>query len=159
MKTWQRRTLGLLAIFGGFFGAFTGLVFDIIGTDTRFFIAAPIWLVLTPFIAIALYCYAIWCGITLLNSYESAIKSNLILWCIQIPIIYTPWFSYEFTCGAMFASLHSGELFNFNVKFNIGSSYYFSLGQTDTPHFLGLNIFACLVAIFLLIKLRAKPSN
>lgn len=159
MKKWQRRTLGLLAILGGAIGAFTGLVFDIVGTDTRFFLAAPIWLVLTPCIAIALYCYGIWCGIALLNSRESAIKCNLVLWCIQIPLVNSSWFSYEFTSGAMFASLHNGELLNFNVKFNIGSSYYFSLGETDTPHFLGLNLFAVLAAFFLFNKLRAKPAN
>ena len=159
MKTWQRRILGLLAIFGGVVGVISGLIFDIIGTDTRFFIAAPISSVLTPFIAIALYGFGIWCGITLLKSHKSAIRNNLILWTIQIPLVESSLFSYEFTSGAMFAAYQTGGLFDSSVRFNIGCSYYFSLVQTDTTLLVGLNIFAGLISLFFLTKLFAKPSN
>ena len=150
MKLWQRRTLGILTLGGGAIGAAAALT-------VLFTRSNPVeWLFCLAFIA--LYAWGVWCGARLLEQQPGAERSTVKYWLIQIPSFSSPIFGYFLASG--FHTTVSLQIapFKANANFLLGSTFNYSLLQSEQPWFIGINIFAVAVAWWL-ARVAPQPAT
>ncbi|MCD7098076.1 hypothetical protein [Stenotrophomonas sp. MMGLT7] len=144
MKLWQRRAIGILTLGGGSVGFAAAL--SLILTRSN-----PIeWPFCIGFIAI--YTCGIWCGVQLLEGKPGAERSAVKYWLIQIPAFGSPLFGYFLSSG--FHTTVSLQVFplKLNANFLLGSTFNYSLMQTGSPWFVGVNLFAIAITWWLVRK-------
>ncbi|WP_162615850.1 hypothetical protein [Solilutibacter oculi] len=145
MNSWQWRTLGVLGIGGGCVGVVA--IFMTAISNLEF----ASWLILAPFCL--LYMYAIYAGILALERSKLALKANIWLWALQVPIFKSSTVSYLFTCG-FFAAISASKVPpNLNFNWQLGSQFNFTINQPN-PLLVGINIFAVGILAFLLNEKR-----
>lgn len=150
MTNWMRRVVGTLALGGSTLGCF--IVITTLFTEQALALRAVLLLVLP------IYVWGVWCGIQMLERHEDAVRTNLVFWAIQVPIVQSAAFSYALSSGML-----GGVWFQFSpAKINflgwLGSRFEFGINQ-DKPLALGLN-FAALAVCLLLWRYRdSAPSN
>jgi hypothetical protein len=153
MQLWQRRALGILTLGGGAIGfaAALGLLLSR---------GNPIeWLFCLLFMAA--YAWGVWCGMRLLESQPNAERSTLKYWLIQIPTFSSPILGYFMSSGFHTTVTLQVSPFNLNANFLLGSSFNYSLMQSDKPWLIGINVFAAVIAWWLSSKdlTTAAPQN
>lgn len=141
MNDWQRRTLGIIAIGGGSVGVGTGLIPILLQQA----ISSHVLIL----ISLGIYVWGVWCGVLLLESASGAIRINRIFWAIQIPVFHTPIVGYEFSTGALINVYAQPNPLYFSVSWLLGSQFNFSLLEFEKPAFIGLNLFALSLFLFL----------
>ena len=141
MQIWQRRVLGVLAVGGSALGIAIGVEAAASANN------ALVWLLVALFII--LYLWGIWCGVSLIEQRGGATPSNLAFWCIQIPMLESPYIGYLFTsCFFTTLTFQPSET-KLGFLFWLGSKFDVSLMQADKPFVFGVNLFALAVAVFL----------
>jgi len=151
MKLWQRRLLGLLAIGGGSIGV------------TQCFVAMTSssrvveWIFVLA--ALGFYCWGIWCGTRLIESQPGAERANRRFWLMQVPTFSTPLAGYFLTCGLHVTVKLEFAPFKAGANFLLGSTFDYSLLQSDAPIFVGMNIFAFGVAGWLTHASRHETAG
>ena len=151
MHLWQRRILGVLALGGSFLGLALGLML----LPQQGPLLAKVFVILF----LALYCWGIWCGVMMLEASESAVRSNLWFWAVQIPLLQSPYFGYAFASGALTTVTFQPATAKFDFLLWLGSKFEYSLLQSDKPFVLGINLFALVIVGWLWLQLRGTPSN
>ena len=151
MRLWQRRTLGILALGGGFVGLALGSQMPM-NTD----LSVPARVLTLPFMA--LYGFGIWCGLGMLESRPGTVALNRLFWLLQIPYIMSPVAGYLFASGAMaYASFAPGSGFGAMARF--GSQFQYSLFELFRPFAIGVNLVALAVFAFLTWELRREQKE
>ena len=141
MKLWRRRIVGVLTLGGGSIGVTAALPLLLARSN-------PIeWLFCTGFIVI--YAWGVWCGVRLLENRPGAERSAAKYWLIQIPAFGSPILGYFLSNG--FHAMVVLQAFPFKIDGNVllGSTFNYSLMQTGKPWFIGINLFAAVVAWWL----------
>jgi hypothetical protein len=141
MKLWRRRIVGVLTLGGGSIGVTAALPLLLARSN-------PIeWLFCTGFIVI--YAWGVWCGVRLLENRPGAERSAAKYWLIQIPAFGSPILGYFLSNG--FHATVVLQAFPFKIDGNVllGSTFNYSLMQTGKPWFIGINLFAAVVAWWL----------
>jgi hypothetical protein len=148
MKLWQRRTIGILTLGGGVIGVVAA--FTVLFTRSN-----PIeWIFCIAFAAI--YAWGVLCGARLLEQQPGAERSTVKYWLLQIPSFSSPVFGYFLASG--FHTTLSIEIdpLKANANFLFGSTFNYSLFQSEQPWLVGINIFAAGIAWWL-ARLVLKP--
>ena len=140
MKPWQRRLLGILSLGGGFLGAVLILTQLLWGAPSS-------WQVLVSLPFLALYLWGIWCGVLMLEGQPRALAHNRWFWAIQVPVLLSPAFSYQFMAGG---GLNLG--FNFTGlrlfwEAQLGSKFRIDINR-GSEFGLGLNLLALAITVF-----------
>jgi hypothetical protein len=148
MKTWQRRSLGILTLGGGATGATITLV-AVLGATTLLN-----WIVLVAFLA--LYAWGVWCGLRILEAQAGAERSALVYWMLQVPVLGSPLVSYLFANG--FHAIVTLQLWpmQLGAESMIGSKFNFFLFKWGTPWMVGVNLFAAGVSVWLARVIRRQ---
>jgi hypothetical protein len=151
LKIWQRRLLAILAIGGGFIGA-VQCIATMVGTRR-----VVEWVfVLAGF---AFYCWGVWCGTRLMESQPGAERANRVFWLAQVPTFSTPVAGYFLTCGFHVTVKLVFAPFKFAGNFLLGSTFEYSLLQSDEPIYVGMNIFAFGIAGWLIHTSRHETAG
>ncbi|AXK71260.1 hypothetical protein DWG18_02450 [Lysobacter sp. TY2-98] len=151
MKVWQRRVIGILGVGGGAIGI--AAVTSVVAQQHN-----PIeWLF--SLIFAALYAWGLWCGVRMLEGSPDAERKNLIFWLVQVPVFSSPVLGYFFANGFHLTVSVQASPLNFNANFFLGSTFTYSLLQSDKPWILGVNLFALGVALWLVRVMRRLPPN
>ena len=151
MQLWKRRLVGLLGVGGGAVGI--AAVLSIIVQQRN-----PIEWFFSLVFAL-LYSWGVWSGLKALEGQPGAERSSLKFWLLQVPAFATPVLGYFFACGFHLTTGVQVEPLKFNANFMLGSSFNYSLGQSGTPTFLGVNVFALAMSVWLWQQARSLPPN
>ena len=150
MKLWQRRALGILTLGGGAIGIAAALTLLLTRSN-------PVeWLFCLAFIA--LYAWGIWCGARLLEQGPGAERSILKYWLIQIPAFSSPFVGYFLSGGFHTTVALQITPLKANANFLFGSTFNYSLMQSEQPWLVGVNVFAAGVAWWL-ARLVPQPAH
>lgn len=141
MKAWQRRILGILTLGGGILGLVTSVTMLLSSANPI------VWGFCLFFIA--LYAWGVWCGIRIFEKDATARGCTLKYWIIQIPTFSSPFLGYAFVSGFHLTPSIQLAPFAFNINFWFGSTFTYSLMQSNKPWLLGVNVFAVAVVIWL----------
>lgn len=150
MSDWIRRTLGMLALGGGFAGltAYAPALFTDISAGSKI-----LMMLLMPLCA-----WGVWCGVQMIERHPNAIRNNLRFWIVQVPILYSSVLSYLFSTG-----LIAGVWVQFSpLKINfliLGGFHSDVVLNEGGPLAIGLNVLALLICMKLWRLLRAGPSD
>ena len=141
MKLWQRRLFGILAISGGALGV-------TVTTTTLFQTHRVVeWIIYIVFSCV--FAWGAWCGVKLLEAQPGAERANLWFWLIQVPFLTSPVVAYSLTSGFHFTLSLDLPSFVLGMNFWLGSTFNFSLLQSDQPFSIGANVFALAVFLWL----------
>jgi hypothetical protein len=149
MKIWQQRVVGILTLGGGSVGAVAAL--QLLFTRTN-----PLeWIFCVAFMGV--YAWGIWCGVRLLEGQPGSERSTLKYWLVQIPTFGSPLLGYFLSSG--FHTTVSVQLdpIKFNANFLLGSTFRYSLLQSEEPWLVGVNVFALVIA-WLLARASRQPT-
>jgi hypothetical protein len=168
MRIFINKLIGIVEIYGGV----SGIIFSlaqliallqhmrqsaVIPTDM--YISA-----LIPLMFFIFYVYAIKVGLALYRVQASGIKGSMLLQFIQIPVIATQHFVYNFSVGFQLALgfLKKGSAYVFNYVFSHSSYGLLQLSVPEKFHSIQysihINVLAVVFFIVLCIHLR-KPVN
>jgi hypothetical protein len=148
MKTWQRRTLGILALGGGFLGVVMILIQVIAGTMT-----AGVMLLHLPFVA--LYAWGTWCGLLLIEG-QPVLRRNRWFWMVQVPYCATPIITYLFYAGVAGLAAFNFSAMRIRGTMVFGSQFQFNVNH-PTDWELGINVFALAIALWIW-RLERRPA-
>src|SRR6266480_2140513 len=141
MNIWFRRSLVVLTVGGGFFGA-------VISTDTLFAAKnTPVFGYAMIALVIALYIYGIFAGLRLsedANHYGHV----LFFYALQVPFFSSPILVYRFACGFHATIWVIG--FSIGWAFRLGSDFQFTILQPNSWG-CGVNLFAAAILFALVI--------
>ena len=150
MEPWQRRVIGILTLGGGAIGFAAALGLLLSRSN-------PLeWLFCLLFMAA--YAWGVWSGMRLLESQPGAERSTLKYWLIQVPTFSSPILGYFMSSGFHTTATLQLSPFNFNANFLLGSSFNYSLMQSDKPWSIGINVFAAVIAWWLSRKIAARTT-
>ena len=102
-------------------------------------------------LVVLFYLVAIWGGILLLKGDRRAIKINLTIWALQIPVIATAHFSFLLSIGGLLSVWLKWFGAGFNVQ--LGSTFAFNVSAAPDPdpeRFIGINVVA--VVVFMILR-------
>ena len=151
MRLWQRRTLGILALGGGFVGVALGSQM-LMNAE----LSVPARVLILPFMA--LYGFGVWCGLGMLESRPGTVALNRLFWLLQVPYVMSPIAGYLFASGAMaYVSFAPGSGFGAMARF--GSQFQYSLFELTKPFVIGVNVVALAVFAFLTWELRRERKE
>lgn len=150
MQAWKRRSIGILDIGGAVIG-----VLAIVSQVPNLRQPAD-WLICAAFAA--LYSWGIYCGIQLLEGRPNAVHVNRAFWLAQVPTFGSPLASYVFNCGFHLTAVVQFAPFKASANFLFGSRFTFTLFQSGTTLFFGVNLFALAIVLFLGRQLRDRPG-
>ncbi|MBD5779912.1 hypothetical protein IEN85_10470 [Pelagicoccus sp. NFK12] len=142
MKPWLANVHLIASIGGGFTGAVTS-------TAPLFQQGFSLGLLIIVAIACSIYVYGIFAGLRLVADRSETLHLK-IFYSLQVPVFYSPLFSYFVAAGAYVTLGISGLSLNFNFAF--GSVWFLSL-LNGQPLGLGVNF----VALLLLVLLFKEP--
>lgn len=140
MNKLHRRIIGVLSIGGGFLGI--SLCIAQLFTTVHFlnYLFIPIF--------VALFFFGITSGLNLIeNESVVSIKQNQLFWFIQIPILMSPVFGYQFASG-LILNLWFSKAKGLEFYMSIGSSFRYSLFQSQQPYIIGINLIALFISVY-----------
>lgn len=148
MKTWQRRTIGILTLGGGAVGV-SALLAHLLSRSN------PVeWLLGSA--ALAIYIWGIWCGTRLLEAREGAEESAMKYWLVQVPSVMSPLFGWFLAGGFHFTV--ALQVFPLKLHWNtqLGSAFNYSIFNSSAPWWLGIN-FAAVAVVYVLYRAATRP--
>ena len=140
MRTWQRRTIGLLAICGSTL---------VIASSPRMLASAQGPVFAITLLVLAFYVFGLFCGVSLLEGTSRSVQMNKIFWGLQIPVLKTPYLGYALASGAYWQAYAEFSPFGVATQWYLGTDYLLHLNRPGTRWIVGVNLVA--VAIFLLL--------
>lgn len=141
MNIWFRRSLVVLTVGGGFFGA-------VISTDTLFAAKnTPVFGYAMIALVIALYTYGIFAGIQLSEDARHY-GHVLFFYALQVPLFSSPILLYRFACGFHATIWVVG--FSFGWMFRLGSDCQLAILQPNSWG-AGVNLFAAAILFALVV--------
>ena len=141
MNIWFRRSLVVLTVGGGFFGA-------VISTDTLFAAKnTPVFGYAMIALVIALYTYGIFAGIRLSEDARHY-GHVLFFYALQVPFFSSPILLYRFACGFHATIWVVG--FSFGWMFRLGSDCQLAINQPNSWG-AGVNLFAAAILFALVV--------
>lgn len=147
MRIWTRRTLGVLALGGGFLGVVMIL--------TQFLSGPSVVSVVISLPFLALYAAGIWAGVTMLEAHPDALQLNKWYWALQVPYLLSAAFSYVFYSGGSIFVGYAAISHKANFQALFGSQYRLNI-NAQSPTEFGINIFAAAIA-FYIWRLQRRP--
>ena len=105
-----------------------------------------------------LYVWGIWCGVRLLEKLPGAEHRALKYWLIQIPTFGSPFLGYFLSSGFHTTVALQISPLKLNADLLLGSTFNYSLMQSGSPSFIGVNVFAVAVAWWLARKISQPVS-
>lgn len=150
MKTWQRRTVGILTLGGGAIG--------FAAASTLLFARSnPLeWVFCLAFLA--LYAWGIWCGTKMLEGLPGAERSSLVYWLAQIPSFSSPVIGYFFSSGFHTVVSLQFSPWDVTINFLLGSTFSYALMQEEQSLSIGVNVFALAVTWWLAREIRRSTD-
>ena len=142
MKPWLRRVIGVLTLGGGFLGLTVGL-------QLLFATQQPLVGKCMLLAFICAYGWGCWVGMRLLEQAPRASDVTALYWLAQVPMFSSPLAAYTFAGGSLlFVTYTVGP--GLGVRWQLGSTFEYSLLDASKPWKLGINLFALSVSIVLL---------
>lgn len=141
MQIWLKRLLLVFEIGGGFLG--------LAMTAQNLFTSEAEKLVLTPGIGFGLlYLFGIIAGLVLAENERAGILLSLIYHALQVPVFASSYLTYSFSSGFCLNIWLGAE--STGTNFYLGSHFAFYV-LSEMPWSFGLNLFAVIVFMYLLI--------
>ncbi|MEX0706756.1 MAG: hypothetical protein WD078_02240 [Woeseia sp.] len=146
MKSWQRRTIGILTLGG----AATGITI-VLSQMVQSQLSIGAFIVSSIFLAIC--GLGIAAGVFVLEDDDRANQFAIPFWLLQVPVLSSAWISYEMSTGARFNVLINSGL-DFRVIWGVGSQFSLYLFP-EAPLNIGVNAIAIVVCLAL-VRARSK---
>ena len=136
MKTWQRRTIGILTLGGSATGFVIVLQELFNGAGDNY------WLIIL-LAALILYGFGVFVGVMIFEDHDRMRQFALPFWALQIPYLTSAWLSFEFSSGARFIlALTEGASIEFYGGAGSRFSFYLANGA---PFSIGVNFVAIVI--------------
>ena len=150
MQTWLNRTLGILALGGSAIG-FTIILTAIISEQ-------PVSSKVSLALFLPVYSWGVWCGVKMLERHPGAIRTNLIFWAIQVPVLQSTAFTYLLSSGVLGGVWLQLSPAKITALGWLGSRFELAINQPK-PFAFGLNLVAVAICVVLLRARRGQPSD
>jgi hypothetical protein len=141
VKNWERRMFGILALGGGTVGFV--LTSQYVMSQKGFMT----WLLC--FLAIAIYLWGMWCGLTLLEGRTDVLKYNRRYWLVQAPVLQSPLFTWTIWGGAHGTAVLQIWPVNLNFSTAYGGGFTFNALHQPNALAIGVNVVAMVLAAWL----------
>ena len=139
-----RRGVALVEIIGGILGVVTAL-----GYLSN---SAGIGVIIC-LLFVGLYGYSIVAGYWLWQNFAKGYRASVLLQLLQVPVLVSPLFTYEFVSGLMLRFLVGTG--GFDTSFNFGSQFTFLLMPQDAGFSIGVN---CVPVVVYYLLRRISPT-
>ncbi|MGN2254357.1 hypothetical protein ACFWZ4_13340 [Frateuria sp. GZRe12] len=106
-----------------------------------------------------LYAWGVWSGLRMLEGSPGAVRANFRFWLLQVPAFSSSVIGYFFASGFHLTVTLQWSPLKLNANFLLGSTFTCSLLQADKPLGAGINVFALLIALWLLRQMRRLPPD
>jgi hypothetical protein len=93
----------------------------------------------------------------MLEGAPGAERANLKFWLAQVPVLSSPVVGYFFANGFHLTVTLQASPLKLNANFLLGSTFNYSLLDPNKPFVIGINVFALLVALWLVRQIRRQP--
>lgn len=146
MSRFSQRILGTITLGG----SYVGMV--VIAAEMMHISNTLAMLLYAAFLT--LYAWGVWCGIRLFENHPSGARMGFWFWLLQVPVLSSPIFGYFFAAGGYITFILQPSNWGYHFNFHFGSAFNVSLVESHQPFYVGVNLFALFIALWLATKRR-----
>lgn len=107
-------------------------------------------------IYMGLYAWGTICGIYILIDHKNGIIWCKLFYALQIPCVMTKYVGYVFYSGIYLTIKYSIKIHAISINYSFGGYFQYNLFQPSSDYYLGINVIAVLIFLYLLKISRTR---